>query len=286
MDYPRLEINRNMRKPNLSLITTRQTREPFAVLATNLVCGQHKIVSVYDGSYVFPLWIYPTEQEQAFGMERRANIAPAFLAEMAARVGETPTPEEVFHYAYAVFHAPTYRTRYAAFLKTDFPRLPLPPDAETFHVLTALGAKLTALHLMEAPELKQHGIGFPVAGGHVVQKMRREERYVPGQEEESHPAGGGSSGRVQLNETEYFENVPPEAWKFQVGGYQPAFKWLDDRKGRALSEDDITHYRRMLAAMRETEKLLPTVDSVFVQLLKLETTGDSLASAPKGLPSV
>ena len=80
---------------------------------------------------------------------------------------------------YAVFHAPTYRSRYAAFLKTDFPRLPLPPDAETFHALAALGAKLAALHLLEDPRLRQHGIAFPISGDHTVKKMRAADRYLP-----------------------------------------------------------------------------------------------------------
>lgn len=175
-------------------------------------------------------------------------------------------------YAYAVFHAPTYRTRYAAFLKTDFPRLPLPPDAETFHALAALGAKLTALHLLEAPELNAHGIGFPEPGSHMVKKMKTAARYVP-------PAPDGAPGRVKLNDAEYFENVPPEAWEFRVGGYQPAAKWLEDRAERALTEDDITHYRRMIAAMRETAALLPEVDAAFSVLLAKNT--EHLAEVPK-----
>ena len=209
---------------------------------------------------VFPLWLYPTETQAAMGMEREANLAPAFVAELKERIGETPTPEDIFSYAYAVFHAPTYRTRYAAFLKTDFPRLPLPPDAGTFHALAALGAKLTALHLLEAPELDAHGVTFPVGGGHVVKKMKTAARYVP-------PTAGGTPGRVKLNDDEYFGNVPLEAWEFRVGGYQPAAKWLEDRADRTLTEDDITHYRRMIAAMRETAALLPRVDAAFLSLL-------------------
>jgi len=208
---------------------------------------------------VFPLWRYPTETESAIGMEREANLAPKFVSEVAERISDTPTPEDIFHYAYAVFHAPTYRTRYAAFLKTDFPRLPLPPDGETFHALAELGAKLTALHLLEDPALQQHGIGFPVPGSHTVKKMRTAERYIP-------PVDG-KPGHVKLNDEEYFDNVPPEAWEFRVGGYQPAAKWLEDRAGRALTSDDIAHYRRMIAAMRETAARLPQVDAAFLTLL-------------------
>lgn len=252
---------------NLGLVTARsnksQTQDQF--YCTRLImetkCGEATTQSV-----LLPLYLYATEQERTFGMEeRRANIVPAFITELQQRTGETPTPEDIFHYAYAVFHAPAYRTRYAAFLKTDFPRLPLPPDADAFRALAALGAKLTALHLLEDPALKQHGIAFPVSGDHRVKKMRREDRYAP-------PTPGGAPGRVKLNDTEYFENVPPEAWQFQVGGYQPAFKWLDDRKERQLTADDIGHYRRMIAAMRETAHLLPQLDAAFLPLLTPDPT--------------
>lgn len=199
------------------------------------------------------------------GIKREANLNPQFVVEVQEHIGEEPMPEDIFHYAYAILHAPTYRRRYTAFLKTDFPRLPLPPDAETFRALAALGAKLVALHLLEDPGLQLHGIAFPVGGDHVVKKMLASERYVPAPPELG--AGGPSSGRVRLNDTEYFDNVPPEAWEFRVGGYQPAFKWLDDRAGRALTEVEITYYRRALAAVRETAALLPQVDEVFGELL-------------------
>ena len=170
---------------------------------------------------VFPLWLYPTETEAAIGIEREANLAPAFVAELKERIGKTPLPEDIFHYAYGVFHAPTYRTRYAAFLKTDFPRLPLPPDAGTFHALAALGAKLTALHLLEAPELNAHGVNFHVGGSHMVKKMKTSVRYFP-------TTAGGTPGRVKLNEAEYSLRMccrkrgsfgsaatspPPNGWK-------------------------------------------------------------------------
>jgi len=81
-------------------------------------------------------------------------------------------------------------------------------------------------------------------------------------------------GRIRLNDEEYFDNVPPEAWAFRVGGYQPAARWLDDRAGRTLTADDIMHYRRMIAAMRETVALLPQVDAAFLRLLVANTAAE------------
>jgi len=213
-------------------------------------------------TYFAPLWLYPKEGTLEQHAERQPNLAPAFLHALQHAIGSPPTPEDVFHYAYATLHAPTYRPRYAPFLKTDFPRLPLPPDADAFQTLAALGSKLVALHLLEAPSLNPTGIGFPVAGDHTVQKMKDAVRYTP-------PAQGGTKGRIKLNATEYFDNVPLAAWEFQVGGYRPASKWLADREGRRLSAPDIDHYRRTIAALRETAALLPQVDAAFTAAFPL-----------------
>ena len=258
MDRPRFEINRHMLSPNLSLITTRQTKEPFSALATNRVCGQHKIVATYDSSYVFPLWLYPQEGTLDYhGGERYPNLAPGFVKAIEERIGGASSPEEIFHYIYAVLHAPTYRTRYAPFLKIDFPRIPLPADGALFHRLAELGAKLTALHLLEDPALLQSGIGFPVAGDHHVKKMRAADRYVA-------PKPDGTAGRIRLNDVEYFDDIAPAVWEFRVGGYQPAAKWLDDRAERTLSEEEITHYRKALAAMRGTIPLMEEIDGIVI----------------------
>ena len=172
----RFKVMQHLLQPNLSLITTRVTKEPFSALVYRGL-SEHKASVRYDGTFVFPLWIYPTEGEAAMGIGREPNLSTAFMAALNERIENLATPEEVFHYAYAVFHAPTYRTRYAEFLKTDFPRLPLPRDAESFETLAAFGEKLVALHLLESPDLKKHGIGYPVAGSHGVKKMKAGERW-------------------------------------------------------------------------------------------------------------
>ncbi|MCX6381895.1 MAG: DNA methyltransferase, partial [Armatimonadetes bacterium] len=158
---------------------------------------------------------------------------------------------------------PAYRERYDAYLKENFPKIPLPSDADTFRELAVLGQKLVALHLLETPELRRHGIAYPIGGDHLVKKMRLAQRYLP-------PTPNVHAGRVLLNDNEYFDNVPLAAWEFGVSGYQPAFKWLDDRVGRSLTEEDINHYRMMIASMRETAALLPSVDEAFKKTLKLD----------------
>ena len=259
---------------NVGLIATRQTRDSWAVFTTSGLAA-HKSVAAYDINTVFPLYIYPNaikeDEPQALIVRedppRRANLASKFTAEFAAKLGlrfigdgagdlkKTFGPEDVFHYAYAVFHSPGYRARYAEFLRMDFPRLPLTADVPLFRKLAAHGADIAALHLLrkDGPDAP----GFPVPGPCTVDVIR----YIaPGDELPVKTEGRARDGRVYINPHQYFDGVPPEAWAFPIGGYLPAQKWLKDRKARALSYEEQSHYPRLVAALSETGRLMGEVD--------------------------
>jgi len=189
---------------------------------------------------------------------------------------ETFGPEDVFAYMYAVFHAPTYRARYAEFLKIDFPRLPLTSDVALFRALCGLGQRLVALHLMEAYS-KTVVPSFPVKGTNIVEKVEYQEDTMPVGTDLSRPPGNmngdedamnrslqarhhQTEGRVYINKTQYFGGVPSDVWAFHVGGYQVCHKWLKDRKGRVLSFADVQHYQRVAGALAETIMLMERVD--------------------------
>ncbi len=272
---------------NLGIVTNRQVNDSFKhVLCTNKIINDCT-VSLGSGerSYLFPLYLYPNGnnrkkrdlwEAEAAGSGptpadwkvggtpppggRRANLAPEFVRAFAAKLGmtwvadgkgdrrQTFGPEDVFAYLYAIFHAPTYRERYAEFLKIDFPRLPLTSNAELFRALCALGDELVRLHLLEG-EI-QPFTRYPVKGNNVVESVRYTD-----------PQPDGTPGRVWINKTQYFEDVPPEAWAFHIGGYQVCQKWLKDRKGRALSYDDQRHYQQMVAALAATIRLMEEIDA-------------------------
>ncbi len=171
---------------------------------------------------------------------------------------ETFTPEDLFGYIYAIFHSPTYRSRYAEFLKIDFPRVPITSDPALFWRLAGLGRELVSLHLLDAdaaPVLLKPITRFPISGDGLVAK--------------SHPRYDEAARRVYISADDakagkpgqYFDGVPPEVWRFQVGGYQPCQKWLKDRVGRRLTYDDLTHYQRMVVALAETIRIMAAVDA-------------------------
>jgi predicted helicase len=195
------------------------------------------------------------------GMVRRPNFSPKFITDFATRLGmefipdgkgnrqQTFGPEDVFAYMYSVFYSPTYRQRYAEFLKIDFPRLPLTRNPDLFGDLCKAGDELVRLHLME-----KHGLNstsYPISGNHIVDKVSYTE-----------PRQGAELGRVWINKTQYFEGVPPEVWNFHIGGYQVCQKWLKDRKGRQLTYDDLTHYQHIVSALSETIGLMAEIDAV------------------------
>ena len=210
-------------------------------------------------SCLFPLYLYPVEGEMQFeSRHRRPNLNPEFVKDVSEKLGlkfiedgkgdlkETFGPEDIFNYAYAVFHSPTYRTRYAEFLRIDFPRLPLTSDKEIFRALAAKGTKLVSLHLMESPLLNNFITRYSVADSNTVEKVNYDE----------------NNQRVYINKTQYFEGVPLEVWDFHLGGYQVAQKWLKDRKGRTLTYDELTHYQKVIVALKETILLMVGIDEL------------------------
>ncbi len=157
-------------------------------------------------------------------------------------------PEDLFYFAYAIFHSPTYRERYAEFLKIDFPRLPLTSDVELFAALVKLGAELVGLHLMKSPGLSNFISSFDIEGDNEV--ARGHPKYVEAKQ------------RVYINKTQYFGGVAPEIWDFHIGGYRVAEKWLKDRRGRKLSYEDLTHYQKIIVALYETRGIMSEIDNV------------------------
>ena len=271
IDRSRRKVMRHMLHENLALLTMRRIREDeyrHFLVAKEPV--NKDAVSARDNCNVFPLYLYPDDEKAQKKLEpeegRRPNLNPEFIKAMEVKLGlrfvpdgrgdlkETFGPEDVFYYAYAIFHSPTYRTRYEEFLKIDFPRLPLTSDRGLFTALVEKGAELVALHLMESPTLETPITRYPVRGSDFVEKVR----YVEPHKEE----GEEIPGRVYINKEQYFEGIVPEVWNFHIGGYQVLNKWLKDRRGRKLSIDDSEHYQKIVVALKETMRLMEEIDGL------------------------
>ncbi|WP_377476370.1 MAG: N-6 DNA methylase [Microcoleus anatoxicus] len=251
MDCPRTILQQHMMKENLSLNVVRQTKAAewgHALVADKPTPALY--VEIKDGCNAFPLYLYPdTKNEQGnLFTDRTPNLSQNFLNAVREKLGYIPTPEAIFYYAYAVFHSPTYRQRYAEFLKIDFPRLPLTSDNELFQTLAKKGEELVALHLMKSKKLNKVITKYPVSGDNAVTQVTYNE----------------SEWRVYINKQQYFQGIFPEVWAFKIGGYQVLDKWLKDRKkaNRSLSFDEVLHYQRVVVAMKETMQIMAEIDDV------------------------
>ena len=192
------------------------------------------------GGIVFPLYLY---KENMGKEEKIPNFDTKILSQIEKALGEQVEPQELFDYIYAVLHSPSYRERYKEFLKIDFPRIPYPTDATRYHNLAKKGAELRKLHLIEGLP-NSVGVSFPAVGTLQVDCYRWE------------------NNRVYINSEQFFEGVPEQAWNFYIGGYQPAQKWLKDRKGLTLSIEDVKHYQHIIYVLQQTERIMQEIDNI------------------------
>ena len=266
MFRPRYDTMKHLLKENFGLLCCkRQTSFDFqhTFITNNIV--ERCSVSLQTGevSYVFPLYLYPettTQHSLLDEVVRTPNLNMEIVTEMAKKLGipfvaEKPitqnlqpttsfAPIDILDYIYAVLHSPSYREKYKEFLKIDFPRVPYPKTQRQFIDLVNLGSQLREIHLLESEVVEKPITQYNIEGDNIVTKPIYKE------------------GNVYINESQFFANVPEVAWNFYIGGYQPAQKWLKDRKERELSYEDIRHYQKIIVALTETDRLMKEIDTI------------------------
>jgi predicted helicase len=255
--YPTL---RHMLRRNVALLSARiQATGVFDAVFVSKYLVEMKTAESSRSCTVFPLFLATDAESQLDGLSGEGvalNLNRNILTSWAQKLGvkasgrfrlpNTLTPENVFSYTYAALHSPTYRNRYSEFLKTDFPRLPLTGNLDLAIELTKLGSQLTALHLMESPRL---AISITEFVGHQNPKIEK-------------VAWSENTVWIDKAQTIGFKGVPKQVWDFHIGGYQVCHKWLKDRKGRTLSDDDIEHYQKIVVALSETIRIMGEIDEV------------------------
>ncbi|MDP1809211.1 MAG: type ISP restriction/modification enzyme, partial [Actinomycetota bacterium] len=266
IERSRRAVMRHMLKNNLGLSLVRR---PEIGQFEHVFCTEqpitHHSVSLKEVNYLFPLYLYEAEKSARRGPittmmlfepaavygARRPNLSEKVVETLTATYGRQPAPEEIFYYIYGVLYSPAYRTKYAEFLRSDFARIPLTSDVEVFQAVGKLGQRLVELHLVKSKELSSPTTKFRGSGDNLVEKPIFQ-----------------SSGRIYINEAQYFDGVAEEEWKYQIGGYQVLEKWLKDRKGRRLSADDIRHYCRTATAIKRTIEIQAELGAVYSDIEK------------------
>ena len=245
---------------NLGLLTTKSLRDDgfrHSFLTKNISEAIFLSGTTASNAVNFPLYLYSQQPESADLLNhskpaRVPNLDPEIIKEISAKLGLEFVPEyesgeknfspiDLLDYIYAVLHSPNYREKYKEFLKIDFPRVPYPQGQNSFWQLVKLGGELRKIHLLEGEIFEKLITEYPADGDNKVEKISYE------------------SNKVKINQSQYFEGVAPNVWEFFIGGYQPAQKWLKDRKGKILDFEEILHYQKIIVALSETDRLMKEI---------------------------
>ena len=267
IERSRKEVMQHMMRENLGLVAVRQVAEGIFdhVFVSNSIVESRVTLSNKGIAFLFPLFLYKKkdnpkkrslsnimllfEPEAEYGV-KKPNLSPVLLEKLSKAFKKEPLPEEIFYFIYAVLYSNIYRTKYAEFLKIDFPRIPFTNDYKLFKKMSDYGERLVELHLLKSSELDTPIAKFQGKGNDKVEKLRYEK------------------GKLYINNDQYFEGIPSEVWEYQVGGYQVCDKWLKDRKGRPLSVEDTKHYCKVVTALKKTIDVQAKIGSTYPEIEK------------------
>lgn len=271
----RRDIMDNFLFDNLGVCITKQlsTDQFCHSLITNTFTDRCYIsLQTKEVGYIFPLYLYSENTKQKsifknqshldlagvqkeldeFSENKKSNIKTEIINKLSGLYNKTISPEEIFYYIYAVLYSNIYRKTYNEFLKIDFPRIPFSKDLVLFNKLTKLGEELVNLHLLKSEKLQNLSVKFPITGDSRVKKRQYEEK----------------SGRIYINDSQYFEGIMPEIWNYYIGGYQVLDKWLKDRIDKVLSPEDVNHFLKIITALGLTIEIQKEIDKLYPEVEK------------------
>jgi len=246
---------------NISIILTKQlAKAPFKHCFVSMDIGDRCLISLRtkELGYFFPLYLYPRINKINLFInlekleEKKSNISCKIFKFLSDTYKNQPSSEEIFYYICAVLYSNIYRKKYEEFLKINFPRIPFTKNYNLFKEMAEFGERLVDLHLLKSTELELPLCKFQGKGDNRVEKIEYDEKEK----------------RIFFNEKQYFERIPQDIWQYQIGSYQVCRKWLKDRKGRCLSLEDITHYCKMVTALRKTIEIQKEIDNLYEEVEK------------------
>jgi predicted helicase len=241
-------MNNFFNKENIGLELSRNG--DFTFIGKN-ISDEHYIS---DNSFRFPLIII--DSDDIFNNRHLINLNIEIINVISQKIRSVYTVTnknnineftalDILDFVYAALHCPTYREKYKEFLKIDFPRVPYPKDKNIFWSMVKLGGELRQIHLLESLSTENFRLSFPISGSNeMLKKLELKDN------------------KVYINQAQYFDGVTEVAWNFYIGGYQPAQKWLKDRKGRILTDEDVIHYQKIIVALTETDRIMKEIDKI------------------------
>ncbi len=267
VDWGRPELMRHLLQKNLSICFMRQfsgDSDYNHFLISEYMVDNRTFFSSKGIIQQAPLYLYKEqttkkshvqsmllfEPEVKYNSKNRTpNIDKTIYETLNKTYKRELAPEEILYYIYAVFYSNHYREKYAEFLKIDFPRVPFTKDYKVFKALSDFGSQLCDLHLLKSKLLDKPVSKFQGESGN-----DRIEKVIYNEQER----------RIYINKDKYFDNVTPEIWNYQIGGYQVLQKYLKDRKDKVM--DDSRHYCRVITALSNTIRIQKEIDGVYPEV--------------------
>lgn len=225
---------------NIGLLMTKSVRDSkYAHVFVTDTMSEAIFLSSTTGTNAinFPLYVVTDEGDKV------SSLSNDIVSKIESITGPTK-PEDILDYVYAVLHSPAYRQKFEEFLKNNYPHIIYPANKDYFWKLVECGKHLRELHLLSHSDIRKAITTFPESGDDTVVKPIYK------------------NGRVYINTEQYWEGVPKEVWDFYVGGYQPAQKYLKDRKDKKLTSEEFANYEKMIVSLNETIKVMAEIDKV------------------------
>ncbi len=187
------------------------------------------------------------------GIVKRPNFTDNFLKFIKQKYPDY-TPEKILGYIYAILHSPTYRNKYADFLKIDFPKIPFCESNKIFEKLSVIGTELINCHLLkknlQKGQYKKIG-AYCGEGDDVVLKPVHKTIKTDDKTQEC----------LYINKNQYFENIPIEVYDFYIGGYQVLYKYLKYRKGKKIQLNDVLTIAKISKTLSYTIEQMKLIDN-------------------------
>lgn len=237
LDRPRPDLYKQ--KGSLFLVTRNNSRQWPGEWSFVHATREIPDIDMRGGVYVYP-----------FIVNGKPNFSESFLKWSRDKFGENFDPEHLFNYIYGILYCNTYRKKYASSLKTSFPHIPITADGDLFMKISSIGKELVQTHLLLNPQIWKSTAGFPETGNDIIEKVVYDS----------------TNGHAVINDRQYFSQIDPEVWKYEVGGYRVCERWLQSRIGRRLNSHQQTVFMKIVGCIKETIKLQKEVDSLFSQV--------------------
>jgi len=253
IERPRESFMKNMKSPNLAILVGRQGQVVGGKQGWDLVFVTNEISDTNmfyrGGAIVLPLYTYRDDDKKdlfhSITEQKTNNINQKLMNTLQETFMVIIEPEDILFYIYGVLHSKIYRSLYKDFLNTDFPRIPFTADYALFRQMAELGERLKDLHLMTSDELNEPVVRYQGQGEDIVKFRRYNE----------------DEKRLYINENKYFENLEPEVWEYQIGGYQVLDKYLKDRSKQKLESP--RHVIRIATALSKTIEIQAEIDELY-----------------------